>query len=134
MCISIGRAPIEQPPGSDTRIPESRQERSKRQHGSSHCLHEFVGRFRVRHRLRVNRELAGRNVRRLDVALHVCEQFRHRDDVAHVGNIREVYLFIRQQGGGHGGQRGVFRAADAHRAFESPAAFDLKSVHCLAFA
>ena len=61
--------------------------------------------------------------------VHVREQLGHGDDVAHARNIVKMDVFIGEQSGGHRGQRGVFRAADADDAFEPAASVDVKAIH-----
>ena len=67
--------------------------------------------------------------RRFDARIHVREQTAHRRDIAHPGNVVQVHGLGGEQRRRHGRQRGIFCAADAHRAAQPPAAFDSESVH-----
>ena len=71
----------------------------------------------------------GRKFGRFNDRAHVREQASHRDDVAHARNVVEFHAVGGQQRRGHRRQRGILRAADAHRSFERPSAFDQKFIH-----
>src|SRR5271169_268969 len=85
----------------------------------------------MRNRFCLYDELARWNVRTLDAAAHMCEQLRHRDDVANPWDVLQVYGFAGQEGGGHRRERCVFCAANLNAAFESTSAFDLEAVHVI---
>ena len=76
-------------------------------------------------------ELAGRDVRALDAAAHVREQFRHGDDVADVRNILEVDWLVCEKRRRHCGKGGIFCAADLDCPFELSSAVDLEAVHVI---
>jgi hypothetical protein len=50
-------------------------------------------------------------------------------DIAHLGNVFQDDRLVSKQGRSHGRQRGVFRAADAHRSEQRSTAANDKFVH-----
>jgi hypothetical protein len=63
------------------------------------------------------------------LAAHVREEPAHGPDVGEVGDIRHGVVALREERGGHGGQRGVLGARDLHLTPEGNAAFDDDLVH-----
>ena len=111
---SSDRAPARE---RNARVTEARDERAERQNRGTHRFHQFVRGFLQGHSFGLDGELAGRQIRAFDAATHMREQLGHGDDVAHVRNILQRHRLVREQRGGHCGQRGIFRAADSDRAF-----------------
>ena len=75
--------------------------------------------------------MLGASVAEFDFGAHGGQQVARGLDVAYLRNVFEDDRLIGEQGRGHAGQRGIFRAADAHRAEQRLAAADYKFVHCL---
>ena len=113
----------------DARLAEARNQRPQSEDRGAHRAHQFVGRAGSGYFLRGNGQIGWPRVCRFDARIHVREQTAHRRDVAHAGNVVEMHGLGSEQRRRHGGQRGIFRAADAHRAAQLSAACDSESVH-----
>ncbi len=68
--------------------------------------------------------MLGAAVSQLDFGAHGGEQATRRFNVADLGNVFEDNSVFGKQGGSHAGERGVFRAADAHCAQQGCSAAD----------
>ena len=116
-----GRAPIWQPPGSDTFArPEARDERAEHEDAGAHLLHELVG------------GLGPHACRRRPTSTSGAATFTSRPrkrrsaavvvDVAQRGDVAQAARAVGEERGAEDGERGVLRAADADRAAERPPA------------
>ncbi len=73
--------------------------------------------------------MLGASVTQLDLGAHAGQQLALGFNVAHLGNIFQDDGLIGQQGGGHGGQGGVFGAANAHRPQQRSGAPNYEFIH-----
>ena len=105
------------------------ERRAQSENRGAHGLHEFVGRDRIADGVGLESVVGGGEFAGGDVHAHVCEQLAHGDDVADLGDIVQRDAVGGQQGSGHRGQRGIFRAADGYRSVKWIAAGDEKFVH-----
>ena len=115
-CRSTGRAPMAQPPGSETRAsPVARQQRPQHQHRGAHLAHEVVGRRRsqVIGAARSD-ERCGRPRRRVARPSTPCCCSSSLMVVmsASRGTLLQRQRLVGQQRGGHQRQGGVLGAAD----------------------
>jgi len=123
-----GRAPIAQPPGSDTSAsPAARHQRAEHEDRGAHGLDHLVGRIRLAQRGRVHLHMHALANR--DVNAHATEQLDHRGDVLQVRDVRDRHRPVGEQGAREDRQRRVLGARDAHFALERHATLDLQLVH-----
>ncbi len=127
----MGRAPMAQPPGSETRAwPQRATSGPEDQRRGAHGLDQFVRGFGSGERGAVDGgAVVGASVAEFDFGAHGGEQVARGLDVADLGNIFEDDGLVGEQGGGHAGQRGIFRAADADGAQQRLSAADDELVH-----
>ncbi len=105
-------------------------QRAEHQRGGAHGLDEFVGGFGgVEFGAVDGGAVLGASVAEFDFGAHGGEQVARGLNVADLRNIFEDDGLIGEQGGGHAGKRGIFCAADAHRAEQRLSAADYEFVH-----
>ena len=105
-------------------------QRSEDKRGGAHGLDQFVGSFGGGEIFAVDGgAVVGASVAEFDFGAHGGEQVARGLDVAHLRDVFEDDRFVGEEGGGHAGKRGVFRAADADGAEQRIAAADYKFVH-----
>ena len=116
----------------DAGMSHARDQRSQHQGGGAHGLHQFVGGFGVDQIAAGDGgAMLGAAVAEFDFGAHGGQQVALGLDVADLGNVFQDDGLFGEQGGGHGGQRGVFCAADANRAEQRIAAANYELVHVL---
>ena len=71
------------------------------------------------------------SVAEFDFGAHGGQQLARSLDVAHLRNVFENDRLVGEQGGGHAGEGGVFRSADADGAEQGRATADYEFIHCV---
>src|SRR6516165_225641 len=113
----------------DTRYTGASQGRAERQNRSAHGLDQLVGRYGLVDGGRSDVVVRGGEFGNRHAGAHVRQELAHGDDVPNHRQVAKVQRFSGQKAGGHGGQGGVFRTADAHGAAQRFAAGDEELVH-----
>ena len=129
----MGRAPMAQPPGMETRArSHARDQRPEHEGGSAHGFDQIVAGFRTRQLAAADDgAMLGAAVAEFDLGAHGGEQLALGFNVAHLGNVFEDDRLFGENGGGHGRQRGVFGAADANRPEQGITTANYKLIHYL---
>ncbi len=124
-----GRAPIAQPPGSDTSAEPYRATSgpSTRIDGT-HGLDQLVWRERRAHASRGSTSMRSALVDG-DARAQSAQQLDHRRDVVQVRHVADRHRAVGEQRAGQDRQGRVLGAGDAHLAVERHAAADLQFVH-----
>ena len=93
-------------------------------------LTRFVGRFGI-HQIAAadGGAMLRAAIAELDFGAHRRQQLALGLDVAHLRNVFQNDRLVGEQSRGHRRQRGIFRAADAHRPQQRIAAANYKLVH-----
>ena len=129
-CRSIGRAPIAQPPGIDTRAEPKRASR-----GASTRMLARMRRTMSYGASALRAALASSTSIRPGPRVAVTPNSRIRASMvstsSHVGDVRQLQPLGAQQRGGNLRQDRVLRAADLHRAFNASAATNDQPVHAV---
>ena len=112
------------------RLAHARDQRPQHQRGSAHGLDQLVGSFGIDQIAAADRGAMLRAaIAEFDFGAHGGQQLALGLDVAHLGNVFQDDRLVGEQGRRHGRQRGILRAADAHRAQQRIAAANHKLVH-----
>jgi len=101
----------------------------EREDGCPHGLDEFVGSDGFVDCGRGDGVIGGGEFGSSDGSAHVGEEFAHGNDVANHGDVVEEQRIGGEEAGGHGGECGVFCAADSYGAVEGFAAGDEEFIH-----
>ena len=128
----MGRAPMAQPPGSETRAkPHAGDERAEDERRGAHGLDQLVAGFGIGTEAggADGGAVVGASVAEFDFGTHGGEQPARGLDVADLRNVFENDLFVGEQSGGHARERSVFSAADSNGAEQRIAAANNKLVH-----
>ena len=114
----------------DAGVSAAGDQRAEDQRGGAHGLDQFVGGFGGGEGGAVDGgAVLGASVAEFDFGAHGGEQVARGLDVADLRNVFEDDGLVGEQGGGHAGERGVFRAADADGAEQRLSAADYELVH-----
>ncbi len=120
-CKSTGRAPIAHPPGRETRAWPGLPASGPRVNiGGAHRLNQFVRSFGIRSRARCEWCRSSKASSGAATVASICARsLPHGDNVTHARDVVQVHGLGVSKRGRHRGKRGIFCAADSHRAFES---------------
>ena len=114
----------------DTGTATAGDERSENQRGGTHGFHEFIRRFGCSQVLAVDGgAVMGASVAEFDFGAHGGEQVACGLNVADLRNVFENDRLIGEQGSGHAGKSGIFRAADADGAEQRLSAANDELIH-----
>ena len=126
--MSTGRAPMAQPPGSDTSAsPKRATSGPSTRIAARMVLTSSYGAKVSRDRARI--DLDPHPLVDGDARAHAAEQLDHGRDVLQVRDVADRDRAVRQQRAGQDRQRRVLGAGNAHLAVEGDAALDLQLVH-----
>ncbi len=115
----------------DARESYARDQRPQHERRGAHGFDQLVAGLRIGAEIggADGGAVLGASVAEFDLGAHGGQQSALGFNVAHLGNVFENDGFRGEQRGRHGGQRGVFGAADSYGAQQRIAAANYKLVH-----